>query len=240
MKKAEVKIGETYTAKVSGLLTKVRITAESPYGGWDAINLGTNHAVRIRGAQRLRTLVPTAPTAPPAPAPEPTLTLYAAVLATGGYIDHHESDLYIEDNDINRAILAKYPTHSRNAHRFTNQVTLKPCLDIPFAYDPFWQPKQRAGTWQERIDAMIAEAAALAVREAQLSSRAGLYRRLKLYFRRSTEKDGALLLTNDQQFTVPEGFEFTGYEIGQDIPYDQYARWIRDHMAHLPILGTGE
>ena len=57
MKKADVQIGKAYTAKVSGQLSIVRITGVSPYGGWNATNIGTGRAVRIRGAQRLRGLV---------------------------------------------------------------------------------------------------------------------------------------------------------------------------------------
>jgi hypothetical protein len=54
MKKQDVQIGSTYSAKVSGVLAKVRITRESPYGGWHGTNLATGREVRIRGAARLR------------------------------------------------------------------------------------------------------------------------------------------------------------------------------------------
>jgi hypothetical protein len=54
MRKAEIEIGGTYVAKVSGKLTTVRIINESQHGGWNAINTATNHEVRIRGAARLR------------------------------------------------------------------------------------------------------------------------------------------------------------------------------------------
>ena len=54
MKKAEVEIGTTYIAKVSGVLAKVRITGPSPYGGWVGKNLATGREVRIRSAARLR------------------------------------------------------------------------------------------------------------------------------------------------------------------------------------------
>jgi hypothetical protein len=54
MKKAEVQIGTTYIAKVSGVLTRVRITGQSPYGGWVGRNLATGREVRIRSAARLR------------------------------------------------------------------------------------------------------------------------------------------------------------------------------------------
>ena len=54
LKKAQVQIGSTYIVKVSGVLAKVRITAESPYGGWRGMNLASGREVRIRSAARLR------------------------------------------------------------------------------------------------------------------------------------------------------------------------------------------
>jgi hypothetical protein len=54
MKKADVEIGAIYIAKVSDKLARVRITGESPYGGWNAVNQETGRAIHIRGAQRLR------------------------------------------------------------------------------------------------------------------------------------------------------------------------------------------
>ncbi len=54
MKKADVKVGETYLAKVSGKVVPVRIDAENPRGGWDATNTVTKKKVRIKSAQRLR------------------------------------------------------------------------------------------------------------------------------------------------------------------------------------------
>ncbi len=69
MKKNEIKIGNTYAAKVSGKIAKVRIDAESRHGGWDATNLDTKKKVRIKSAQRLRAAVgspPKASTPPPA------------------------------------------------------------------------------------------------------------------------------------------------------------------------------
>jgi hypothetical protein len=54
MKKADVEIRGVYVAKVSGQLVKVRIERESPHGGWDATNLATGRAIRIRSAARLR------------------------------------------------------------------------------------------------------------------------------------------------------------------------------------------
>jgi len=54
MKKQDVQTGSIYIAKVSGVLANVRITRESPYGGWYGTNLATGREVRIRGAARLR------------------------------------------------------------------------------------------------------------------------------------------------------------------------------------------
>ena len=54
MKKADVSFGTIYMARVSGNLVKVRLDAESPYGGWLATNLDTGRQVRIRTAARLR------------------------------------------------------------------------------------------------------------------------------------------------------------------------------------------
>jgi hypothetical protein len=56
MKKADVKIGATYRAKVSGKLVDVRIDAECTGGGWTATNLATKKSVRIKSAQRLRAM----------------------------------------------------------------------------------------------------------------------------------------------------------------------------------------
>jgi hypothetical protein len=54
MKKAQIKVGRTYYAKVSNRVVPVRIVKESLYGGWHAINEETGRAVLIKSAQRLR------------------------------------------------------------------------------------------------------------------------------------------------------------------------------------------
>ena len=54
MKKKDVKIGETYVAKVSGILAPVKILGENRYGGWDGMNVRTGRPIRIKSAQRLR------------------------------------------------------------------------------------------------------------------------------------------------------------------------------------------
>jgi hypothetical protein len=54
MKKDQVTIGGLYAAKVSGTVVPVRITGESAYGGWNAVNTKTGRKVCIRSAARLR------------------------------------------------------------------------------------------------------------------------------------------------------------------------------------------
>ena len=54
MKKADVKVGGTYAAKVTGKVVPVRIDAESAHGGWTGTNQATGKQVRIKSARRLR------------------------------------------------------------------------------------------------------------------------------------------------------------------------------------------
>jgi hypothetical protein len=54
MKKNEVRIGGIYAAKVSGVITAVRLNSEFPTGGWLATNVRTGCVVHIRTAARLR------------------------------------------------------------------------------------------------------------------------------------------------------------------------------------------
>jgi len=70
MLKKDVVLGKTYVVKVSGKISKVRLDAESPFGGWVGTNVATKRTVRIKSAARLRGLV-TAPA--PAPAVKPEL-----------------------------------------------------------------------------------------------------------------------------------------------------------------------
>lgn len=66
MKKAEVKLGGTYFAKVSEQVVPVRIERINPYGGWDATNIKTGRTIRIKSPARLRGVaVQRKPTATP-------------------------------------------------------------------------------------------------------------------------------------------------------------------------------
>jgi hypothetical protein len=54
MLKKDVVIGRTYRAKVSDKIASVRLDSESRYGGWNATNLDTGRAIRIKSAAKLR------------------------------------------------------------------------------------------------------------------------------------------------------------------------------------------
>ena len=54
MQKNDIKIGTTYTAKITNRVVPVRVDAENPGGGWDATNLTTKKKVRIKSAAKLR------------------------------------------------------------------------------------------------------------------------------------------------------------------------------------------
>jgi hypothetical protein len=60
MQKHHVKVGATYLVRVSGTLTKVRLTREHDRGGWYGTNLATGREIRIRTAARLRSEAPAA------------------------------------------------------------------------------------------------------------------------------------------------------------------------------------
>ena len=61
MKKQDIVVGRTYTAKVSGGIAQVKITDERWLGdehkGWKGVNTATGRAVTIKSAQRLRAAV---------------------------------------------------------------------------------------------------------------------------------------------------------------------------------------
>ncbi len=54
VKKQQIVVGQTYLCKVGRQVTEVRVTGESRFGGWDAVNVKTGRNVRIKSAQRLR------------------------------------------------------------------------------------------------------------------------------------------------------------------------------------------
>lgn len=56
------------------------------------------------------------------------------------FIDHHESDLYIRDTPTTRALVRQF---GLNSSTFTSKVDGQRWLDVPFAYEPFWDKKAK-------------------------------------------------------------------------------------------------
>ena len=55
--------------------------------------------------------------------------------------DHHESDLYVLDTPEARETVKKY---GYKFTTFTSNIDGKRWIDVPFAYEPFWEKKQQA------------------------------------------------------------------------------------------------
>ncbi|MFB1500790.1 hypothetical protein [Thiocapsa sp. N5-Cardenillas] len=70
-------------------------------------------------------------------------SLYDALRAAGVPIASHESDLYFEDSPQAREILARFPGQEKMAKGFRNQETSTAWLDVPFAFLPWWEKRQR-------------------------------------------------------------------------------------------------
>jgi hypothetical protein len=68
--------------------------------------------------------------------------LFEQVKSAGIEYDHHESDLYIPVTQRTLAMLEQYEFKS-GVTAFTSQIDGKVWYDVPFAYEPFWEAKQR-------------------------------------------------------------------------------------------------
>lgn len=66
------------------------------------------------------------------------MSVYTDILAARIEHDHHESDLYVPDNAEVRQILDRHVEFKKNAKPFKDKFTGNTWLDIPFAYDPFY------------------------------------------------------------------------------------------------------
>lgn len=71
------------------------------------------------------------------------LSLYESLKAAGIQTDNHESDLYFPENEVTREILARYPAEQGIATRFVSQIDKQAWFDVPFAFTPYWERKQR-------------------------------------------------------------------------------------------------
>jgi len=73
-------------------------------------------------------------------------TLYEDLKSAGVEIANHESDLYFPDTEQTRSILDKHPLQKGNATRFRNQINGQRWIDVPFAFLPWWESRQRKVT----------------------------------------------------------------------------------------------
>ncbi len=65
---------------------------------------------------------------------------YKKLVAMGIPIDHHESDLYVLSTPESLQVV----NDSGWSHTsFVSQIDNKLWLGLPFAYEPFWEPKQK-------------------------------------------------------------------------------------------------
>lgn len=67
-----------------------------------------------------------------------TKTVYEALKNAGCKIDSHESDLYVEDTQAARNIIAEFDL---KMIEFRSQVNQAMWLELPFMYQPFWDQK---------------------------------------------------------------------------------------------------
>ncbi len=80
--------------------------------------------------------------------------LYAAVVAAGIPVDHHESDLYIPVTEETRKLVAEYQ-FPKNVTSFLSNIpeadgVRRMWYDIPFAYQPFWERVARIAAGVKR------------------------------------------------------------------------------------------
>lgn len=70
-------------------------------------------------------------------------TLYQEILESGVEIGNNYSDLYFPVTEQTTLILNKFPLEWGNHKTFINQNDKKRWYDVPFAYMPYWEEKQK-------------------------------------------------------------------------------------------------
>lgn len=69
------------------------------------------------------------------------MSLYTDLIEAGVEVSNHESDLYFPRTPETVAILLKHPVQKSIAQNFRNQITKTTWIDVPFAFDPFWEKR---------------------------------------------------------------------------------------------------
>lgn len=72
----------------------------------------------------------------------PEGTLYAALLAAGVPLDHHESDLYAKVTPESRAIVDAFGDGLSVERIFRSKIDNELWYDLPFRYLPWWEARQ--------------------------------------------------------------------------------------------------
>lgn len=67
-------------------------------------------------------------------------SLYQHIKQSRQEYDHHQSDLYIKATHENILLCKKL---GASFEYFTSEIDRERWLDIPFAYDPFWEKRER-------------------------------------------------------------------------------------------------
>lgn len=67
-------------------------------------------------------------------------SLYKDLVRARIPIDHHESDLYVLDTPQARETIKKY---GYKFETFKSNLDGKRWIDVPFAYEPFWEKKSK-------------------------------------------------------------------------------------------------
>ena len=70
-------------------------------------------------------------------------TLYKALVSAGVPVDNQESDLYFQATKAALDVLKGFPTQQKNAKTFVHQQLAQLWVDVPFAYDPWWEARAR-------------------------------------------------------------------------------------------------
>jgi hypothetical protein len=68
------------------------------------------------------------------------VSLYTDCVAAGLKIDSHESDLYIKDGYEARKLVVDNGKVTL-MKEFVSEIDGKPWIEVPFAYDPYWEKK---------------------------------------------------------------------------------------------------
>jgi hypothetical protein len=88
------------------------------------------------------------------------MSLYEQMKAAGIPMDNHESDLYVLATPEARALVSRYRAADGRRARvsiFQSPLDGQPWLEVPFAFDPWWQARATARRACDRGHAMLGD-----------------------------------------------------------------------------------